>query len=874
MSSVSTGASTGANAAHTGQIEANLRALFERDAYWPHQGRRLVFWYDPEGAFQELADTLALPGVEVLTLGDTPFATKYMLLVEKPDTPFLLYIPTGEPSHAENALLDLQLSGQVFSADRAAILFRDLGVLKRDLEDYVRQHLSFFNAKTRTEALLNIGVAADADEMDLRLAMMCVAADLKTADASTLIRALLAGGLDPEQNAVWKKLSKFFEPDEVWALVTWALGYRSEQPSLRGLFVALTLTHLEHDLHGTLPPRFDPQVIAPGARAYAFIDRWLRHSEDAPGYTELTGEITPDLRLEEVVAELDPAVYADVETFELFDKALVRVLVERLTHDPPLPDGLGALVKARKTRAWYPKYRDHYASLEAAARLLSLQTNLLPLQGSAYELFGRYHRELYGLDGAYRAFVCASDRTLQVGDVLAPLVAQIERSYVQGFLEPLGQAWSEALEPLGAWRLDGVRGQQHFFGDHVLPLLLKNDREKAFVIVSDALRYEVADELRSELVVALRGEADLTPMLGVLPSITKLGMAALLPGRTLSFTDDKKVLRNGLGTQGSEARGAVLQAYAQQELRASAVVLQAGDVLRMSREEGRSAVQPHRVVYIYHNVIDSVGDKASSERDVFDACETTIRDLQNLTRRLVNQLNATNVFITADHGFLYQRQPLAEADKLPLPEDKGLEHSRRFVVGRALSASRGTLGFTLPHLTDTGGAALSAVVPRGTLRFAIQGAGSQYVHGGASLQEVTVPLLHYKHVRASKGDLGASQKTSLQITAATRRITNTRFSLTILQTQPVGERVRAREVAIGFYDAQGKAVSEERTVLLSSAAEAASARQQTLRFSVTETNPDRTKTYYLVVRDTEDNLELVRESWSISLAITDDFGDF
>ena len=57
-------------------------------------------------------------------------------------------------------------------------------------------------------------------------------------------------------------------------------------------------------------------------------------------------------------------------------------------------------------------------------------------------------------------------------------------------------------------------------------------------------------------------------------------------------------------------------------------------------------------------------------------------------------------------------------------------------------------------------------------------------------------------------------------------------------------------------------------------AEAASARQQTLRFSVTETNPDRTKTYYLVVRDTEDNLELVRESWSISLAITDDFGDF
>ncbi len=870
MSSVS----SGAGAAQAGQVETNLRALFERDAYWRHRERRLVFWYDPEGAFAELADSLALPGVEILTLGDTPFATKYTLLVEHPDTPFLLYSQAAEPPHAENALLDLQLSGQVFSADRAAILFRDLGLLDRELEAYLREHLSFFNAKARAEALLNIGVAADTGVVELRLAMMAVVAEVRTPDAASLIRTLLMGGLDPEENALWTKLGKFFEPAEVWALVTWALGYQSEQPSLRGLFVALTLTHLEHDLHGTLPPRFDAQLIAPGSRAYTFIDRWLRHREDAPHYAELAAEITPDLQLEEMVAELDPAVYADVETFALFDKTLVRALVERLTHDPPEPGDLSALVKARKTRVWYDKYRDYYAALEAAAKLLNLQGKLLPLRGDAPELFRRYHGELYALDQAYRAFVCASDRTLQVADVLTPLVEQIERVYVQGFLEPLGAAWSDALEPLGAWQLAGVRGQQHFFGDHVYPLLNKNDREKVFVVISDALRYEVADELRAALVVALRGEAELTPLLGVLPSITKLGMAALLPGRALSLTDDARVLRDGLSTQGSEARGAVLQAHVRQALGASAVVMRASDVLRMGRDEGRSAVQPHRVVYIYHNVIDSVGDKASSERDVFDACETAVRELQNLTRRLVNQLNATNVFITADHGFLYQRQPLTEADKLPLPEDRGSESSRRYAVGTNLGVPRGTLGFSLPHLKNTEGEVLSAVVPRGTLRFALQGAGSQYVHGGASLQEVTVPLLHYKHVRASKGDSGASQKAGIQITAASRRVTNTRFSLTVLQTQPVGERIRVREVSVGFYDARGGAVTDERVVLLSSAAEAASARQQTLRFAVTEPNPDRTKTYYLVVRDTEDNLELVRESWSISLAITDDFGDF
>lgn len=856
-----------------GQIVANLQTLFDSSTPWPHQGRRLVFWYDPDGNFADFAASLSLPDAEVILLGDTPFATKRRLMAQEPATPFLLYAPFAEPPHTENGLLDLQLTGQVYSADQAAMIFRDLGLNRRELEPYIREHLSFFNAQSRSDALMNSGVAADADEMALRLAMMCAVADLRTLDEVLLLRALLSAGLNAEHNALWQKLVKFFAPEEVWKLITWAVGYKADQPTLRGLFVSLTLTHLAHDLHAPLPERFDTQQITPSARAYAFIDRWLRRSEDVSRYAELAAEIMPDLRLGEVLNDLDPKAYAEVETFDLIDKTLIRVLTGRLLHDLPLPEGLETLTKARTTRAWYPKFRDYYAALTAAARLLERQERLGTLRGSAPELFGRYADDLFHLDGAYRAFICASDRTLQISDVLSPLVTQIEQQYVQEFLEPLGQAWSDALEPLASWQLGGVRGQEHFFGDYVEPLLQKNDREKAYVIISDALRYEVAEQLRTELVGALRGEAELTPRLSMLPSITKLGMAALLPGRTVQLTGDGKVLQRSQNTQGSDARQDILQRY-MAPLGSSAGVFSASDVLAMSREAGRSAFAAHRLIYIYHNTIDSTGDTPVSERHVFSACETAVQDLHNLTRRLVNQLNATNVFITADHGFLYQRQPLAEADKLAFPETKGIDRSRRYVVGRDLTAPRGTLRFTLPQLEGAGGTPLQAVVPRGTVRFSLQGAGSQYVHGGASLQEVTVPVLHYKHERPRKGDGGPGQKTSLQVTASTRRITNTRFSLTLLQTLPVGDRVRPREVKVGFYDAQGKPVTEERVVLLSSTAEAPSARQQTLRFSVTETNPDRTKAYYLSVRDTKDALELVRESWSISLAITDDFGDF
>ena len=40
-------------------------------------------------------------------------------------------------------------------------------------------------------------------------------------------------------------------------------------------------------------------------------------------------------------------------------------------------------------------------------------------------------------------------------------------------------------------------------------------------------------------------------------------------------------------------------------------------------------------------------------------------------------------------------------------------------------------------------------VPRSTIRFKVQGPGYNFVHGGAALQEVMVPLIKYKVLRGS-----------------------------------------------------------------------------------------------------------------------------
>ena len=80
------------------------------------------------------------------------------------------------------------------------------------------------------------------------------------------------------------------------------------------------------------------------------------------------------------------------------------------------------------------------------------------------------------------------------------------------------------------------------------------ERKRAFVIISDAFRYEAAKELTETLNGRYRMNAQLSAMLGVLPSYTALGMASLLPHETLATTT-RVMLVDGKPVAGTEARG-------------------------------------------------------------------------------------------------------------------------------------------------------------------------------------------------------------------------------------------------------------------------------------------------------------------------------
>lgn len=856
---------------NTARIQNTLENLFQDSARWLHSGRRVVFWYDGDEQFTSTFDELQIEGVEKLQVTDNPFAIKYHLLVQQPNQNFLLYIPKSEPTPQDNWLFDLQKSGLTFSADSAALIYADLGLCQRSLENTIRQHQIFFNSRKRKEALEAMKIAADSDEPALFLAMLSVIAGLKVPDAGLLIRRVLMAGLLESDNLIWSDIEKYVSPEIFWEIVLEHTDFPNTNPSLNKLFTHLLITHFHKSLRGNIPKQFqkylENYLITPGQRAYAFIDQWMRDQEDSNIWKQLSNTIGDELNIFHQIEDLEPDILCEAASFEDVDKVIIRTCVKTLlsqiresTQDlTPWRNWL----QARRTLIWFPTYEAIYQALLSAITLIELKQQFR--QGfylPAAVLFQAYTSELYQFDLAYRHFIVASDKAQ--GDILKrELIDDIENLYTQWFLDGLGAAWSDSLGE--KWELTGVPSQTRFYRENVLPIFDRSDREKAFVIISDALRYEVAKELEELIKKQLRGDTNLNAQLAVLPSITRLGMAALLPGSNLELipkNDDVKV--DGMSTKGSLARQKLLT----QNSKVEATVINAGDLLAMTIEEGRNAISSYRLVYIYHNIIDAIGDKPASERQVFTACDDAIQEIVRLVRKICNSLNGTNLFITSDHGFLYQRRSIQESEKRPIPNSNAvLESKRRYLLTSEKIPEPSLLNFSLPYAEKT-----FAVIPKGTLRFAIQGAGSQFVHGGASLQEICVPLIIYHHKRATKDDQGLARKVNVQVSARERRVTNNRFSLTLVQQDAVEGRWRSRQITVALYNTESNTpITDVKKIELSSSSPHPSERENTVRLTIATSNPPTRA--LLIIRDADDESELVRENWTISLSIANDFGE-
>ncbi|EKT4487389.1 BREX-1 system phosphatase PglZ type A [Shewanella algae] len=870
------------------QLEQGLNKKFSES--------RIVFWHDPDQSFTDVLPELSLwhqdKPVCVLNMAhESQLEVRCRIDMHETESAFLLYWPSAEPVAAQDWLLDMRCYSETFYADAASIILNELGLHDMSLREHIAARQGFFASQERLKTLKARIDGRSGQETALTLDMKIISVLLGCkANYPDMLMTLCSLMVDEDDSAIHKELAlleKHGVLTSFWALMAEQFDYLLPEdndddgikPTLNDLLRRMLVSECYELMDGARPQWMKGQLLAnPSGRANAMhlLGLWRDSSRYGEDYRVLAARIAGQLELGSRLSALEPQQLLAVETFEAVEQLLIRALVDDLQAGLLVFSraDFAMLLSRRRQMYWArttPKYGRLYQALSHAEQLFDLRRRFpdgfhFP---SAQAMYLAYEKELHQFDASYRLFNEAAEALQgQTVEILASLDAAIEDLYVNWYLYQLGLAWDGLLakeQKLESWQF-GVPSQQHFFETNVRPRLAQSGVRRQFVIISDALRYEIAKELQSEINQAKRFSAQLKSQVSVLPSYTQLGMAALLPHKQLDYSaDGATVLVDGKSTAGLANRSAVLQSV-------GGLALSAKELMGLTRAQANEAVGDASVIYIYHDVIDAIGDKAATEHQTFIAARRAIEELQALVAKVINGFGVTRVLVTADHGFLFQQaSPEVGVKSGLLHEPAGtVEAKKRYLLGRNLPEHddvwHGRLAQIIAGSTD-----MEFYLPRGVSRFHFVG-GARFVHGGAMLQEICVPVLEVQELRGKKQQQNEKLKVGVVPAQQPIKLVNAIDKIRFLQTDAVGDRFKGRSVRFCVLDDSGQSVSAIERATFESASQSLDERAQDVRLKLTAEQYDRKVHYQLVLTDDEEGIELARYPVTIDLAFSNDFG--
>tara|TARA_R110002072_G_scaffold66954_3_gene164589 strand:+ start:2509 stop:5127 length:2619 start_codon:yes stop_codon:yes gene_type:complete len=869
-----------------GQVDqALLKKFVDEDA-------RLVFWHDPAAEFATYVHAGLGEGLEEVKVLDVAalggLSAKLLLEREDPEGKYLVYTQGDAPTADEDWLLDIRLYSSVFRADLASLRLQELGLTSLSLREHLSARSAFLASKDRRKKLKRL-VSPDDDEATLDLKMMAVLTNSPVAEAFDVLRGLCHSHLQDgefsmnEVPELLVMLDKTGLLDRFWSLMKGEFGYAADAPTLAGLLRGLFISELIHQADGKgMESLTHLQLPTAKGRqnAVVFLTQWRDSSGKAGSYDAAANAIAQEQSIKGPLGSLDLDSISEIYTFLEAEKIVVSGLRDHLLAESQSldVDYIRGVATDRLAGYWLTgpsegdpereALSDAYRAIVAAAELFTLRREYLQALkfNTPFELLDAYQKGLYRFDQCYRHFCVNSRAALNRGwDLLKALTDEVERAYDQAFIQPLGLEWSRHLDAgfLKEWSLDGIPSQQNFYRTTVEPHLKEPGGKRAYVIISDAFRYEAAQELTGSINGLYRMRAEISSMLGVLPSYTALGMASLLPHEELAYNAKGEVLADGKSTSGTEARG-------KQLLKVKGLACQAKILTAMTKTDARDFVEDSRVVYIYHNTIDAVGDSAPTESETFAAVAGCIQELKDLIQFCVNTLNAGKVWVTADHGFLFQQEAPGATDKSKLKHkpEQATKVKKRYVIGPSLGDADEAHHGSIESTSGAKGG-MEFWVPRGANRFHFTG-GARFVHGGAMPQEVVVPLVTVTHVRGKKKEASRAEKVSVQVLGNRHKITTPRHRFEIIQTEAVSERRLPITLRAAVYEGE-QAVTSVETVTFDSASDSIEERKRSIRLELRAGEFDKSTNYQLVLRDADTGAEVQTVPVVIDRSFDDDF---
>ncbi len=840
--------------------------------------RRIIFWYDEDGEFRESMEDFTLQNAKVVSLTcSNNFAVKKLLGAEDVTSNYLIYCPLSYEKPEENWLLDIELYSEEFRADLISIWMDELGMPQTPaMRKQVKEYRKFLNAKTRRDKIAGQSKTPEVPAQ-LHLAVMGALGGIKDITPAAVFKEVLKAGIDMNDNYLYREFVNYGADQAFWKMVRQGTGYDAEEPDLGTLATHLLLTAATRTMRLEFLAGLDSFISSPHqAFCYDFVSDWL-HAEDAAQLLEIARAVEDECKLPQRFMKLEVSDLVDTEIFPCLDEVMLIKLMTEIGDHIIDVDVIRGTVEKRRTCVNYEAFKDYYEGILQVANMQAFYKEHITgfHSAAAKDVWAEYTSEYYKMDTYYRLFHKSYGESLkayhsELHDLFGSVMEKVEGLYKNWFLGQLGGNWqtvcSEELAKYG--RILEVPQQTDFYKNRI-----DNADSRIFVVISDALRYEVAASLSDQLRRETQADVKLQSVQGIFPTITKFGMAALLPHKELEVElrgDNLKVLADGASTDAGY-RDKVLKSAKE-----NSVAVKYTDLVSAKRADRSAMVKGMDVVYIYHDTIDEASHTADSM--VFPACDDAIQELKNLTKIICNDFGGTHILFTADHGFLYTYSALTEDDKIDKTGfiNRVVEYGRRFAI---MTKDADPEYLQKVQFLD-GNSEYDAYAPKENVRIKMNGSGLNFVHGGISLQEMVVPVIDYHFLRNQSKQYQKNQNkydtkpVEISLLSATHKVSNMIFSLNFYQKEPVGDNREEARYQLYFTDSNGRQISDIAKIIADKTSDNGQERTFRCSFNLKSLKYDSKEIYYLVIADA-DGLVVSREEFQIDIAFAvDDFGFF
>lgn len=316
--------------------------------------------------------------------------------------------------------------------------------------------------------------------------------------------------------------------------------------------------------------------------------------------------------------------------------------------------------------------------------------------------------------------------------------------------------------------------QTDVFKTAVRPLLSGETKTAYFLF--DALRYEMAAELLEGMGDDYKGTVE--PVIGQLPGITQVGMAALLPGAEQGLSLEKKGAGLSVGLSGHLlATRQDRMTWLREKAGVPTAVFRLGEVVKLSPKR-KKEIEAANLIVVTAQEIDRLGEEGLDEEEYRIYLDEVLEKARRAIRSL-SRVGVREFVLSTDHGFqlVTAMDPGMSMDP---PGGETLELHPRVWIGQGGGKGENFLRFKAGDL-ELGGS-MEFAFPRGLGAFKVKGGVGAYFHGGISPQEHILPLVRMK---APKAVRGVKSDVRVKLSMSKSKITNRIFTLTI-DTEPVG----------------------------------------------------------------------------------------